>query len=256
MSRVKHIGNAELWLGDCREILPALGMVDAVVTDPVWPNAPANSIPGSDNPVELWTSAAPMIAAAAKRVVVQLGCDSDPAMLASLKLPFLRTCWLEYACPTYKGRLLHTGDVAFAYGEWPTARPGAMVIPGRCISTKSDKEFIRGPRTRGKEKGGFEALDHPMPRRLEFVVWLVNWFSELEAIVCDPFMGSGTTGVACARLGRQFIGIEIDQTYFDVACRRIAEAQRQGDFFVDTRRETEGRQSSFIQPSTAEEVTE
>jgi site-specific DNA-methyltransferase (adenine-specific) len=49
--------------------------------------------------------------------------------------------------------------------------------------------------------------------------------------VCDPFMGSGTTGVACARLGRRFIGIEIEPKYFDIACRRIEEAQRQADLF-------------------------
>jgi site-specific DNA-methyltransferase (adenine-specific) len=50
--------------------------------------------------------------------------------------------------------------------------------------------------------------------------------------IADPFMGSGTTGVACARLGRRFIGIEIEPKYFDIACRRIEQAQRQKDLFV------------------------
>jgi DNA modification methylase len=50
--------------------------------------------------------------------------------------------------------------------------------------------------------------------------------------ILDPFMGSGTTGVACARLGRRFVGIEIDPGYFGIACRRIEEAQRQPDLFV------------------------
>ncbi len=51
--------------------------------------------------------------------------------------------------------------------------------------------------------------------------------------ILDPFMGSGTTGVACARLGRKFIGIEIEPKYFDIACKRIEEAYRQGDMFVE-----------------------
>ena len=49
--------------------------------------------------------------------------------------------------------------------------------------------------------------------------------------ILDPYMGSGTTGVACARLGRRFIGIEIEEKYFEIACRRIEDAQRQGRLF-------------------------
>lgn len=57
MSRVEHLAEGvTLYLGDCRDILPTLGKVDAVVTDPVWPNCPPGTIPGSDNPLELWSS--------------------------------------------------------------------------------------------------------------------------------------------------------------------------------------------------------
>ncbi len=66
---------------------------------------------------------------------------------------------------------------------------------------------------------------------------LVNHFVQLHTVagdtILDPFMGSGTTGVACAKLGRKFIGIEIDPKYFDIACKRIEDAYRQGDLFVD-----------------------
>ena len=58
---------------------------------------------------------------------------------------------------------------------------------------------------------------------------VVNWTA---GCVVDPFMGSGSTGVACVKQGRKFIGIEIDPKYFDIACRRIEEATRQGDLFV------------------------
>jgi site-specific DNA-methyltransferase (adenine-specific)/modification methylase len=68
-------------------------------------------------------------------------------------------------------------------------------------------------------------------------VALMQWCVGMtEGTVLDPFMGSGTTGVACARLGRRFIGIEIEPRYFALACRRIEEAQRQGDLFVPTLR--------------------
>lgn len=213
--RKEVIGNATPYLGDCLEILPHLPKVDAVITDPPWDAAVG--IPGADDPRGLFASAAPLLAGAAARVVVQLGCDSDPVFLAPLArfLPFLRTCWLEYACPLYKGRLLHTGDVAYAYGIWPEAKPGAMLIPGKCMSTHSDRDIA-----------------HPMPRRLEHVRWLVNWFSVPGSTVVDPFMGSGTTGVCAHDLGREFVGIEIHEPYFDFACERIENAQRQQRIFA------------------------
>jgi DNA modification methylase len=64
------------------------------------------------------------------------------------------------------------------------------------------------------------------------MAWCLE-FIKPELSICDPFMGSGTTGVACARLGRRFIGIEIEPKYFDIACRRIEAAQRQPDMFSE-----------------------
>lgn len=226
-------GQVRLICADCRDVLPTLVNLDVVVTDPVWPNAPVNSIIGSDRPIELFGEAA-IYLQRSKRVIVQLGCDSNPAMLAVINLPFLRVCWLEYACPTYKGRLLHTGDVAYCYGTWPSPSKGSQVIPGRCISSRN--EFIRGPRHRGKEKGGFEKLDHPMPRRLDFVRWLVRWWSSSSEIILDPFMGSGTTGVAAVKLGRKFIGVEIEEKYFSIAVKRIEQALREPDLFIERKK--------------------
>ena len=61
--------------------------------------------------------------------------------------------------------------------------------------------------------------------------WLVKWFSQSFESVLDPFMGSGTTGIACMNLGRKFIGIEIERKYFDIACERIEQAHRQLPLF-------------------------
>jgi len=61
---------------------------------------------------------------------------------------------------------------------------------------------------------------------------IVTW-TVAEETVLDPFMGSGTTGVACAKLGRSFIGIELEPRYFDIACKRIEDAYKQADMFIE-----------------------
>jgi site-specific DNA-methyltransferase (adenine-specific) len=78
---------------------------------------------------------------------------------------------------------------------------------------------------------GYEKL-HPTQKPTELMKWCIGHLPEPQSIL-DPFMGSGTTGVAAVQLGRDFIGIEREPTYFDIACKRIEDAQRQGDFFVE-----------------------
>ena len=210
--RREVIGGCELYLGDCLEILQDIGAVDTLITDPVWPN---NSISefAHINPYELFSSAWQWIdTKRPKRAVIQMGCDSDPAILRPITIPFFRVAWLEYACPHYKGRLLYTSDVAYMYGEPPASIKGNHVIPGKNMSKN----------TIGKE------ADHPCPRKLSHVLWCTGRFTEPTDIVLDPFMGSGTTGVACVELGRRFIGIEINEKYFDIACKRIEIAAAQG----------------------------
>jgi hypothetical protein len=213
MQKVR-VDNCELYLGDCLDVLPGIGAVDTVVADPVWPNNSLSEFSHVD-PYKLFSDAWGLIDS--KRAVIQLGCDSNPDILRPIKLPFFRVAWLEYAMPGHKGRLLNTGDVAYFYGPPPRALPGKKLISGKCISTNNF----------GKE------ADHPCPRKLQHVKWLVHQFTDPEDIVLDPFMGSGTTGVACAELGRKFIGIEIDKKYFDIACDRINNVRMQGDLFKE-----------------------
>lgn len=77
-----------------------------------------------------------------------------------------------------------------------------------------------------------EANGHPCPKPIGWMMWLVAHASADGETVIDPFMGSGTTGVACVRLGRRFIGIEIEPSYFDIACTRIEDAVSRPDLFV------------------------
>jgi hypothetical protein len=77
-----------------------------------------------------------------------------------------------------------------------------------------------------------EGKVHPTQKPIALMKWCIGFLPENDTIL-DPFMGSGTTGVACAKLGRKFIGIEIDPGYFDIACRRIEKAYSQPDMFIE-----------------------
>jgi len=132
-----------LYCGDARDVLAAgIEPADVVITDPVWPNC-RQVFPGID-PWELFKHVLGLVGEV-ERVVVHLGCDSDPRFLTCVsdRWPFFRVCSLEYACPSYKGRLLYTGDIAYVFGTPPAPKPGAIVLPGRCVSTKPDHALAR-----------------------------------------------------------------------------------------------------------------
>lgn len=194
-----------IYHGDCREILPELPAYDTVITDPVWPNA-STDIQGRDRPFGLFAECVRILRC--RRIAVQLGCGTTPILLSPIALPFFRACWMEWAKPSYSGRLLVTGDVAYLFGEVPASSPGHQVIPGRCIEKGA----------KGKE------VDHPCPRKLHHVHWLVNWWSEPTDTILDPFMGSGTTLRAAKDLGRRAIGIEIEERYCALAATRMAQS--------------------------------
>ena len=78
-----------------------------------------------------------------------------------------------------------------------------------------------------------EIRQHPTQKPVEVMRWILANYSKESDLVCDPFMGSGTTGVAAVNLGRKFIGIEIESKYFDIACRRIGDALKQPDMFIE-----------------------
>lgn len=230
------IGNATLYCGDAREILEGLH-ADVCVTDPPWDQA--RDIQGSDDPRGLFSAVAPHLARS-RCVVVHLGCYTDPAFCAPLaaRMKYLHTCWLRYVPASYRGRVLVESDVAYVYGAAPQSQPGRRVIPCSTLSNgreASESEFLR---LYGRNRASKEArersheMPHPMPRHLKHVRWLVQWHSDTTDTVVDPFMGSGTTGVACMNLGRKFIGIEIERKYFDIACERIDQAQRQQRMFA------------------------
>lgn len=215
----EHAG-ITIYHGDCREILIQLAP-DSVITDPVWPNARVPLF-GQKDPFGMMREMVAVLADSCKRLAVHLGCDSDPRFLSSvmpLVFPFFRVVWFEYARPHYKGRLMYGSDVAYLFGIPPKSRKGAHVIPGRLIDADSS----------GRQS------DHPCPRKIGFAKWLVNWWSDLNDLVCDPFMGSGTTLVAAKQLNRRAIGIEYEEKYCEEAARRLSQEELFGTGAQDQR---------------------
>jgi len=77
--------------------------------------------------------------------------------------------------------------------------------------------------------------EHPTQKPIQLMKWTMGFLPETAQMIIDPFMGSGTTGVACVKMGRKFIGIERELEYFDIACKRIREAYNQPDLFIETK---------------------
>ena len=220
--REERIGNQRLILGDCLEVMPTLGKVDAVVTDPPYGiGFPYNS--HNDTPDELQrlvNGFVPLARAAASRVVVTPG----------------NTNIFRYPQADWVG--CWTWDTTTARGFWgwsqwqPILLYGEDVWPGtdsKGGKLKSDRiHFSGGEAKISHAEGG----GHTCPKPIEFMRRLIARFSISGETIIDPFMGSGTTLVACQKLGRHGIGIEIDPDYFEIACKRVEEAARQPDLFI------------------------
>lgn len=192
-----------LYCGDCRDILPHVD-AETIITDPVWPNAHPDLI-GSEDPRQLFDHMMKALPPGVARICVWLGCQSDPRFLDVVppRFPFLRMSYLRRAVPHYNGRCLVTGDVLYSFGLWPDSRQGARVIPGEYSVTSI-------PSLRE---------DHPAARNEQHARWVVKWWG--QAPVCDPFVGTGTTLIACKSQGVAAIGIEIEPKYCEIAVKRL-----------------------------------
>lgn len=215
-----------LHLGDCREIMPTLAGVDVMITDPVWPNVPAGLLAGSDRPYELFAEFCALIPDSVHRLAVEMRNDSDPRFLSAVpgRFKFIQVMWCQYAMPGYLGRVLGGNETVYVYGQPIASAPGRRVIPS--VSPKAQ------PRDRPPN-------GHPCSRALVHQNFVVHWCSDEGETICDAFMGSGTTGVAAVNRGRDLVGIEIDPGYFDLACRRIADAVSRPDMFIERQKPTE-----------------
>jgi site-specific DNA-methyltransferase (adenine-specific)/modification methylase len=208
--RREVIGDATLLLGDCRAILPTLGKVDAVVTDPPyglgdWNNRGSNAGgPFDSNVTQLWDTAITADALAPLFEMSKFQIIWGANYIGNLPRSKQMLVW-------NKGiRGMHFNDCEIAWcSQWREA----------------SRVFDLSPS--GLEK------QHPTQKPLRLMQWCISMLPEAAKVVLDPYMGSGTSGVAALNLGRKFIGIEIEPRYFQIACKRIEEAHRQPRLFAE-----------------------
>ena len=231
---VSDCGTVTLYLGDCLEILPTLepASVDAVVTDPPYGIAYKKGAGGS-------------VSGYKSRKVDQRNCEAiigddkpfDPGPWLTFPIVFL------WGADHFSQRLPHGrfvawdkldgkeswdsfSDVEFA---WHNKRGAARIIryvwKGMCQGNGEDKGTTR---------------DHPTQKPVKVMRWSIEQAGVVDGgLVLDPYMGSGTTGVACVRIGRRFIGIELEPKYFAIAKRRIMDELRRVKFLEPPPRQTQ-----------------
>lgn len=217
MHREELIGDCRLILGDCREVLQGIEYVDCLVTDPPYGIGEARSGNASRSKLAVardyghseWddTTADDAIAEAIKRAKWSIVFGGNYYSLPPT------SCWLVW------DKLNGESDFADCELAW-TNMPKAV----RRIRFMWNGMLRQNGEARG---------DHPTQKPIEVMRWCIGHLPFPNRLILDPFMGSGTTGVACVKLGRQFIGIERESKYFDIACRRIEKAYAQPDLFVN-----------------------
>jgi len=201
------IGDCRMLLGDCREILPTLGRVDAVVTDPPYGIGITKS----------------------NRLAVSRGMggknwDDEPIgpdVIAQMRgMSEYQIIWggNYFDLPPTRAPLVwDKNNAGRDFADFELAWTNIDMVARRIILRPMNMD------------GG---KVHPTQKPIQVMQWCLGFLPASQTIL-DPFMGSGTTGVACVKTGRRFIGIEIDEDYFDIACERIRKAYAQPDMFVD-----------------------
>jgi DNA modification methylase len=211
-----EIGDATLYLGDCMEILSTLDKVDAVITDPPYGiNENSKKVASRGN-------------MAAPKDYGDFDWDKAPPTDELIEL--IRT----------KGKYQ-----AFFGGNYFTLPPTSCWLVWDKLNGDNDfadcelcwtnwHKAVRRLQWRwnGMIRQGNEERYHPTQKPLEVMKWVITLCPKAETIL-DPFMGSGTTGVAAIQMGRKFIGIEREPKYFDIACKRIEQASKQVDMFIE-----------------------
>ena len=221
MSIVKRevIGNQTLILGDCLHVMPTLGRFDAVVTDPPYGVFKKTGTDGkmfgketiysTDDKTAGWD--------------VRPGSEAFAAIMATKKYVVWGGNYFADIMGASPGVMIwhkKTGNNSYADCEiaWTNATGTTRIFEHQWCGAFKDSE--RGQRA-----------VHPTQKPVALMEWCLSFLPDAKTIL-DPYAGSGTTLVACQKMGRAGTGIELDPDYFDIACRRVDEAARQPDMFV------------------------
>lgn len=224
MMLVETIGRATLYLGDCRDILPTLPKVDHIFSDPPY---------GKNE-----THSSHLSKIVDRQVLNFDGITQDELVQFQIDWVSKAERWVVFTC---EWKHAHALPDIIRLGVWRKPdgapqftgdRPGTGWEPVAICHRAGKKKW------NGGGKHAFWSIPkgigdgHPTQKPVDLLkAWTAD-FTDKGEVILDPFMGSGTTGVAAVQMGRDFIGIEREPKYFDIACKRIAEAQRQGDLFI------------------------
>ena len=202
--RIEQIGLATLYLADCMEVLPTLGKVDAVITDPPY------GIGIASNPVRQmhekldWDAATP----------------DESVLSAVIQVGAVAVVW---------GGNYFDLPPSQCFLVWDKVQPQDFSL-AMCEQAWTNK---KGPAKLYRQSVLSYRKEHPTQKPVELMQWCIEQVAvPPNGTILDAFMGSGTTGVAAVQMGRRFIGIEREPKYFDIARRRIEDAQRMTDMFV------------------------
>ena len=216
------IGDCTLYLGDCMEVMPTLGKVDAVVTDPPYGigadkgKSMANYKPRNgfvmcrEYKNNIWDHERPdkqifdLIREISTKQIIWGGNYFADFLPAQGKWFWWDKC---QTMPTY-------GDGEMAWTNLSGTTPKKYTLSNNKLFAQRVERH------------------HPTQKPLALMQWCLSFIPNAETIL-DPFMGSGSTGVACVKEGRKFIGIELDEEYFNIGCKRIEDAYRQADMFTE-----------------------
>ena len=210
--RVETIGDCTLYLADCMDVLPTLGKVDALVTDPPYgvmdkikstPSANGRWFTRKDGDVE-WDIVAP------EAILFSVSIADKSIIWGGnfYNLPTSR-CWLVW------NKIIRNFSTSVCELAW----------------TNLDRPIDAFDYSHGQLAN--EGKLHPTQKPLPLMQWCLSLLPPNAITILDPFMGSGTTGVACVKMGRKFIGIEREPEYFEIACKRIREAYAQPDMLLE-----------------------
>jgi site-specific DNA-methyltransferase (adenine-specific) len=253
------IGRARLILGDCRDVLPTLGPVDAILSDPPYgQRANTNVVAGGEK--ANFEAVAPgqryaarpgrrtnrgRVSASTRWPNLIYGDDStfDPSDLLKASDRVLLWGAHKYGHVLPQGRLLvwdkvptgkirDRGDGEIAWTNVGINRPlrifrhlwdGLAVQKGFETTIERNGAASSNPRY------------HPTQKPVDLMTWCFQFLElpQQSSIICDPYMGAGSSGIAAVRAGHRFIGIEIEPLYFESAVRRIEDAQRQGNLYAE-----------------------
>lgn len=213
---VTIVKGVDLYLGDCREILPTLGNVDAIVTDPPY------GIGENDR------RAASRINLAKPRDYGEFSWDKETPpdwvinMIRDISTYQIIFGGNYYSLPPTSCWLVwdkkNSGDFADCELAWTNMKKAVRKV-----------EWLWN----GMIRKGSDLREHPTQKPLGVMAWALDQLPADAEQICDPFMGSGTTGIAAVQSGREFIGIEINQKYFEIAIKRISDAYNNPKMFAE-----------------------